>query len=89
MSTQDTRYQTEIAERVHLPYALVSDEKLEFVEAMKLPVLEWKGRKLVRRLTLAVQEGKVVKVWYPVFPPDQSANQVVEWLEGEGKGGAR
>ena len=82
VSTQDTPYQRELKERVHLPYELLSDEGLEMVEALKLPTLEYKGKRLVKRLTLAVEKGKIVKVWYPVFPPDKSADEVLQWLKG-------
>lgn len=71
---------------MHLPYELLSDEKLEFVEKLKLPTMEWEGRTLVKRLTLAIEGGKVVRVWYPVFPPGRSAGEVLEWLEGGRKG---
>lgn len=81
ISTQDSSYQTEVKERINLPYELLSDEKLEFQRALELPTIEWEGKTLVKRLTLAVEEGKIVKVWYPVFPPDRSAAEVVEWLE--------
>lgn len=88
-STQDTAHQAELKERTHLPYQLLSDEKLQLAEAMKLPTFEWQGQDgfgggklvLLKRLTLAVEDGKVVKVFYPVFPPDESANEVVKWLK--------
>lgn len=85
LSTQDTPYQAEAKERLNLPYELLSDEKLDFVRALKLPTFEWEGKKVVKRLTLAVQEGKIVKVWYPVFPSSESASQVLKWLEGDYK----
>lgn len=84
VSTQDTPYQQELKERVHLPYQLLSDEKLEMVEALKLPTFEFQGKVLIKRLTLAVENGKIVHVWYPVFPPDQSASEVLQWLNSRG-----
>lgn len=81
VSTQDTPYQQEIKGRVHLPYQLLSDEKEELTDALKLPTFEWQGKRLMKRLTMAVEDGKIVKVWYPVFPPDKSAAEVLEWLE--------
>lgn len=81
ISTQDSAYQAEVKGRINLPYELLSDDKLEFQKAMELPTIEWEGKTLIKRLTLAVEEGKIVKVWYPVFPPDKSAAEVVEWLE--------
>lgn len=82
-STQDTAYQQEVKGRTHLPFQLLSDEDLSLLNALKLPSMEWEGRKLIRRLTMAVEDGKIIKVWYPVFPPDANARQVCEWLEKE------
>jgi peroxiredoxin len=81
LSTQDTAYQQEARERLHLSYDLLSDEKLEFVQAMNMPTFAWQGSALVKRSILAIVDGTVVKVWYPVFPPDASAKIVLEWLE--------
>lgn len=80
ISTQDSGYQAEAKERLRLPYELLSDEKLGLVKALGLPTFEWEGRHVIRRLTLAIQDGQIVKVWYPVFPPDKSAEEVLEWL---------
>ncbi|KAK4627109.1 hypothetical protein CLAFUW4_05113 [Fulvia fulva] len=79
-STQGTAYQREVKERMHLPYQLLSDEKLELAQALNLPTFEWQGSKLIKRLTMAIEDGEVIKVFYPVFPPDQSANEVLKWL---------
>lgn len=81
LSTQDTDYQREVKERIHLPYELLSDEKLEFVKALSLPTIDWDGKKLTKRITLAIEDGQIVRVWYPVFPPDKSASQVLDWLK--------
>lgn len=80
-STQDTPYQSELKERIHLPYQLLSDEKLDMAKALGLPLFDWEGKKLLKRLTLAIEDGKIVKVWYPVFPPNESANEVLKWLQ--------
>ncbi|KAF2104540.1 thioredoxin-like protein [Rhizodiscina lignyota] len=85
ISTQDTDYQREAKKRLKLPYELLSDEKLKFVEALKLPTFEWEGKKVIKRLTLAIMDGKIVHVWYPVFPPDKSAEQVLDWLKNAPK----
>jgi peroxiredoxin len=77
LSTQDTAYQLEAEERNHLPYELLSDEKLEWARALQLPLFEWKGTQLIKRLTLAIDDGRIVKVWYPVFPPDKNAEDAV------------
>lgn len=81
LSTQDTLYQMEVKERLHLPYDLLSDKDLVFVRALKLPTFEWEGKVVVKRLTMAVKDGVIVQTWYPIFPPDISARQVVEWLK--------
>lgn len=80
LSTQDTAYQREAVERLHLPFALLSDEQLAFARALKLPTFEVDGMVLVKRLTLIVHEGVIEKVFYPVFPPDRSADEVSAWL---------
>ena len=79
-STQDTAYQNEAAERLHLPFALLSDEKFELVKALGLPTFTVDGMTLVKRLTLVVADGRIDHVFYPVFPPDTSAAQVIHWL---------
>ena len=80
LSTQTTAYQQEAAQRLQLPFALLSDRKLELVNALRLPTFEVGGVTLVKRLTLVVRDGRIVKVFYPVFPPEQNAEQVVHWL---------
>ncbi|KAF2493878.1 hypothetical protein BU16DRAFT_582907 [Lophium mytilinum] len=82
LSTQDTAYQVEVKGRLHLPFELLSDDQSRLVGALKLPTFEWEDRVLVKRLTLAIQSGTIVKVWYPVFPPDKSAEEVAVWLKG-------
>ena len=79
-STQDTTYQNEAVERLHLPFALLSDEKFELVKALGLPTFTVDGMTLVKRLTLVVADGRIDHVFYPVFPPDTSAAQVIHWL---------
>lgn len=83
LSTQDTAYQREAKERLKLPYDILSDGKLEFAKALRLPTLEWEGKEVVKRSTLAIENGRIVQVWYPVFPPDKSADEVLEWLRKE------
>jgi peroxiredoxin len=81
LSTQDTEYQSEAAGRLRLPFALLSDAELAFAGALSLPTFEVEGKVLLKRLTLVIEDGRIEKVFYPVFPPDKSAAQVVEWLE--------
>jgi peroxiredoxin len=81
LSTQDTAYQGEAVERLHLPFELLSDEKLEFARALRLPTFEVDGMKLIKRLALIVRDGVIEKVFYPVFPPDRNAGDVLAWLK--------
>jgi peroxiredoxin len=80
LSTQDTDYQREAAQRLHLPFALLSDEQLRLTRGMNLPIFETSGMLLLKRFTLVINDGTVEHVFYPVFPPDRSASDVVEWL---------
>lgn len=81
LSTQDTPYQQEVHARLQLPYDLLSDEKLEFMQGLNLPSFEYKDKKLIKRLSIAVEDGKIVKYWYPVFPPDSNVHGVLTWLK--------
>ncbi|MEA2935945.1 MAG: hypothetical protein QOD74_2591 [Variibacter sp.] len=80
LSTQDTAYQREVAERLHLPFPLLSDEKLALTNALKLPTFVTSGMTLLKRLSLVIDDGVIAKVFYPVFPPDRSAADIVGWL---------
>ncbi len=80
LSTQDTEYQREAAGRLNLPFDLLSDERLEFARALKLPTFEADSMTLLKRITLIIDGGRIEKVFYPVFPPDKNAQEVVEWL---------
>jgi len=82
LSTQDSAYQREAAERLHLPFPLLSDVDLTLARALRLPTFETAGMKLLKRLTLIVEDGIVVHVFYPVFPPDSNASDVLAWLAG-------
>jgi peroxiredoxin len=81
LSTQDSDYQREAVERLHLSFALLSDSELQFTAAMRLPTFRVAGMMLTKRVTLVLRDGVVEKVFYPVFPPDRNASEVVEWLE--------
>ncbi|QXX74800.1 peroxiredoxin [Methylovirgula sp. HY1] len=80
LSTQDGAYQREAAARLHLPFPLLSDEHLDLARAMRLPTFETSGLTLLKRLTLVIKDGVVEHVFYPVFPPDQNADEVLAWL---------
>ena len=80
LSTQNTAYQREVAERLHLPFPILSDEHLHLTEALRLPTFQTSGMTLLKRLTLVIHDGKIEHVFYPVFPPDQNASDVLAWL---------
>jgi peroxiredoxin len=80
LSTQDPAYQQEAAERLHLPFSILSDEHLSLSLAMRFPTFETSGMTLLKRFTLVIDDGVVKHVFYPVFPPDRSAAEVIEWL---------
>jgi peroxiredoxin len=82
ISTQTTAEQREFAERAGLPFALLSDVELRLAGALRLPTFSVDGLTLHRRLTLIVEDGVVVKVFYPIFPPDRHADDVTAWLQG-------
>ncbi len=81
LSTQDTAYQREAAERLHLPFALLSDERLALTNALGLPTMDVAGSTLIKRLAMVIDDGTIAKVFYPVFPPDRNAGDVLAWLE--------
>jgi peroxiredoxin len=81
LSTQDTDYQREMAERLHLPFPVLSDVDGKLTGALRLPTFTVAGMVLLKRLTLVIRDGMIEHVFYPVFPPDRSAEQVVAWLQ--------
>jgi peroxiredoxin len=80
ISAQSAAEQAEFAAREHIPFALLGDEGLLLREVLGLPTFEVEGRELYRRLTFVAAEGRIVKVFYPVFPPDRDAGEVLGWL---------
>lgn len=81
LSTQSNAYQTEMASRLHLPFPVLSDEKLELTRALSLPTMEVADLTMIKRLALIIDEGRIAYVFYPVFPPDRNAGDVLEWLK--------
>jgi peroxiredoxin len=81
ISTQDTAYQKEAAERLHLPFAILSDEQLAFTRALNLPTFSVDGMTLIRRMAWVIDDGVITHVFYPVFPPDKSAEDVAAWIQ--------
>ena len=84
LSTQSSEYQRAVAERLHLPFELLSDHQLQLTDALKLPAFTVADRRLLKRTTLIAEADLVVKVFYPVFPPDKHAEVVVAWLRSGG-----
>jgi peroxiredoxin len=80
LSTQDTAYQREVAERLHLPFRILSDAELKLAHALRLPTFDIAGMTLLKRLALVIDDGVITHVFYPVFPPDQNAEEVITWL---------
>src|SRR5437762_6354334 len=87
LSTQSNVYQTEMAARLHLPFPVLSDEELKLTCALNLPTMQVAGLTLIKRLALIVDDGRVTHVFYPVFPPDRNAGDVLEWLKENPVGG--
>lgn len=83
LSAQTIEEQRETAERLGLPHAVAADPELRLAEALRLPTFEFEGERLYRRLALVAEEGRIVKVFYPVFPPDENAAEVLAWLCGQ------
>jgi peroxiredoxin len=86
LSTQTTAYQEEMIGRLHVPFEVLSDEHLALTHALRLPTFEFGGDVLLKRLTLVISNGRIDKVFYPVFPPDTHAEEVVKWLKADTKG---
>jgi peroxiredoxin len=82
LSTQSSAYQRELVDRLHLPFAILSDVDLQLTRAWRLPTFDAAGETLLKRLTLVVRDGLVEHLWYPVFPPDRHAEEVLRWLSG-------
>jgi peroxiredoxin len=80
ISTQTTDYQQEMAERLHLPFEVLSDADFRLTDALALPTFEIEGIRMLRRLTLLVRGNRIEHCFYPVFPPDADADQVLDWL---------
>jgi len=81
LSTQSTAYQREAAERLHLPFAILSDEHLALTRAMRLPTFEFNGMTLIKRMAWVIDDGVITKLFYPVFPPGKNAEDVIAWLQ--------
>jgi peroxiredoxin len=80
VSTQSTAYQQEMVHRLEVPFEVLSDEHLRFTKALGLPTFTVEGMTLIKRLTLIARRGRIEQVFYPVFPPDRHAEEVIAWL---------
>jgi peroxiredoxin len=83
LSAQPLEEQVEFAERNHIPYPVISDERLELERRLGLPTFDVAGMTLYKRLTLVAEARTIVKVFYPVFPPDRNVEEVIAWLRLE------
>jgi peroxiredoxin (alkyl hydroperoxide reductase subunit C) len=81
LSTQSNAYQTEMASRLHLPFPVLSDEPLELVHALNLPTMEVADLTMIKRMAMIIDDAKITHVFYPVFPPDRNAGDVLAWLK--------
>ena len=81
LSTQSTEYQKELATRLHLPYTILSDEKLEFSKKLKLPMFKVLKMNLLKRITLILKDNKIIKYFYPIFPPTKNIEDVINFFE--------
>lgn len=88
VSTQTPIEQAEAVDRLHLPFALLSDAGLRLQEGLRLPTFTVDGRRMLRRLTIIVEQGVICAVFYPVFPPDRAPDQVIGWLQKRTYGSA-
>jgi peroxiredoxin len=82
LSTQDTPYQREMVERMHVPFPVLSDEKLELANALRLPTMVVAGQTLLKRIAWIARDGTIERVFYPVFPPNENASVVLAALRG-------
>jgi peroxiredoxin len=85
ISAQSHAEQLEFAQREHIPFPLLSDSDLRLAEHLRLPTFEAGDMTLYKRLTFVAEAGEVVKIFYPVFPPDRNAGEVLAWLRGREK----
>ena len=83
VSAQPLEDQREAKNRLALPFELLNDSKFELANALRLPTFEYNGMRLIKRLTIVSVNGIIRKVFYPVFPPDLNAGEVVKWLKNE------
>ena len=81
VSTQTTEFQQELVSRINLPFEVLSDADFQLTDTLKLPTFEFAGMRLLKRMSLVCSDGKIAKVFYPVFPPDKNAETVLNWIK--------
>lgn len=81
LSSQMTDYQQEAKQRLHLPFDLLSDSHYKLKGSLSLPTFEVDGIELYKRITLIVKNNIIRKIFYPVFPPNLNAQEVIKWLQ--------
>lgn len=84
-SAQSTSYQQEFVQRMHIPFEVLSDEEFRLTDALQLPTFSYQSQRLIKRLTLVLNQGRIVQVFYPVFPPDKNADTVLSWIRAQPK----
>jgi peroxiredoxin len=87
LSAQTLDEQVEVAERLALPYPVIADPELRLAASLRLPTFEFEGTTLYKRVTLVLEQGRIAKAFYPVFPPDRNPGDVVAWLRERGSSG--
>lgn len=81
LSTQPTDYQQEAVARLGLPFALLSDAELRLTRSLRLPTFDVAGQTLLKRMAWVIEQGVIAHVFYPVYPPDENAHEVLTWLQ--------
>ena len=81
LSTQSSKYQREARDRLQLPFEMLSDAEWELTNKLDLPTFTIEGSNYLKRLTLVITDGRIEHVFYPIFPPDEHANEVLEWVQ--------
>ena len=81
MSTQSVSELKEMVDRLHIPYDVLSDSELKLTKLIKLPTFKIKNLVFIKRLTLIIKQSVIIKVFYPIFPPDLHIYEVLDWLE--------
>lgn len=85
LSIQSPTVQREFVERNHIPFPVLSDANYQLTDHLKLPTFDFAGERLIKRMALVIRQSKIEKVFYPVFPPDKNADEVLAWLKSTSK----